>query len=57
MLYGNVETKIQGYSLSEVQDGDKHYRETAYRIYEYGLCHRVSDLVEFLVSCGITPFK
>jgi len=57
MLYGNVETKIQGYSLNEVQDGDKQYRETAYRIYEYGLCHRISDLVEFLASCGIKPFK
>ena len=57
MLYGNVDTKIQGYSLTEVQDGDKLYRETAYRIYEYGLCHRISGLVEFIRSCGIEPFK
>jgi hypothetical protein len=57
MLYGNVELKIQGYSLTETREGENLYRETAYRIYEYGLCHRISDLVGFLHSCEIEPFK
>jgi len=57
MLYSNVETKLQGYSLSEVRDGNNEYRETAYRIYEYGLSHQASDLVSFLEQCGITPFR
>lgn len=57
MLYGNVESKLQGYSLTEARDGENLYRETAYRIYEYGLCHRISDLVEFLASCEIRPFE
>jgi hypothetical protein len=57
MLYSNVESKLQGYSISEVQDGGNVFRETAYRIYEYGLSHRVADLTSFLESCGITPFE
>jgi len=57
MLFGNVETKLQGYSLTEVQDGDKEFRETAYRIHEYGLAHRTSDLVRFLDACAIIPFQ
>lgn len=57
MLYSNVESKLQGYSISEVQEGDSVYRETAYRIYEYGLSHRITDLTNFLQSCGITPFE
>lgn len=57
MLYSNVESKLQGYSISEVQEGDSLYRETAYRIYEYGLSHRLADLTSFLQACGITPFE
>lgn len=57
MLYNNVETKLQGYSVSEVRDGNNEYHETAYRIYEYGLSHHVSDLVSFLEQCNITPFQ
>lgn len=57
MLHGNIESKIQGYSLTEVHDGDKEFRETAYRIHEYGLAHRIADLLVFLESCEINPFQ
>ncbi len=57
MLYNNIETKLQGYSVSEVRDGNNEYRETAYRIYEYGLSHHANDLVSFLGKCGITRFS
>jgi hypothetical protein len=57
MLYSNIETKLQAYSISEVHDGNNEYRETAYRIYEYGLSHQPADLVSFLAQCGIAPFQ
>lgn len=57
MLYNNVETKLQGYSVSEVRDGNNEYHETAYRIYEYGLSHHPGNLVSFLEECGVTPFQ
>jgi hypothetical protein len=57
MLYSNVETKLQAYSITEVLDGNSEYRETAYRIYEYGLSHHPDGLVAFLKACGIHPFQ
>jgi hypothetical protein len=57
MLYGNVETKLQSYSLLEVKDGPTEYREAAYRIYEYGLAHHLDDLVKFMRDCGLQPFE
>lgn len=57
MLYGNVETKLQSYSLLEVQDGQKEFKETAYRIYEYGLSHHLDDLMKFARDCGVQPFE
>lgn len=57
MLYGNVETKLQSHSLLEVQEGHKEYRETAYRIYEYGLAHHLDDVMKFARDCGVHPFE
>lgn len=57
MLYSNIESKLQSYSISEVVDGDSEFRETAYRIYEYGVAHHPEDLIQFIVECGVTPFE
>lgn len=57
MLHNNIETKLQAYAITEIKDGDSEYRETAYRVYEYGLAHHRDDLVAFLQSCRITPFQ
>ena len=57
MLYSNVETKLNSYSITEVLDGNSEYRETAYRIYEYGLSHHPDGFVAFLNACGIHPFQ
>lgn len=52
VLYRNVETKLEAYSVSEVTEGQAQFREVAYRIYEYGIAHRLSDLMPFLEQCG-----
>jgi hypothetical protein len=57
MLYSNIESKLQSYSVNEVVDGDKEFREIAYRIYEYGVAHHPADLIQFINECGVTPFE
>ncbi len=57
MLHNNIETKLQAYAITEIKDGDSEYRETAYRVYEYGIAHHRDDLRTFLESCGIIPFQ
>jgi len=57
MLYSNIESKLQSYSISEVLDEGKEIRETAYRVYEYGLAHHPEDIIEFVKACGIKPFE
>lgn len=52
VLYRNVETKLEAYSVSEATEGQSQFREVAYRIYEYGIAHRLSDLLPFLKQCG-----
>lgn len=54
MLYRNVETKLEAYSVSETTDGGAQYKEVAYRIYEYGIAHSLRDIEPFLRSCGVS---
>ena len=54
VLYRNVETKLEAYSVSETTEGNSQYKEVAYRIYEYGIAHSLEDLSDFLRSCGVT---
>jgi len=56
MLYSNIETKLQSYSILEVIDGEREYRETAARIYEYGLAHHRECLIEFISRCDLSPW-
>jgi hypothetical protein len=51
ILYSNLETKICAYSIQESTEDNSEFREAAYRIYEYGIAHRLSDLSSFLSDC------
>lgn len=53
ILYSNLDSKLQAYSIQETIDGDSQFREVAYRIYEYGIAHRISDLSSFFAECGV----
>lgn len=57
MLYSNIETKLQSYSINEVINGNSEFREITYRIYEYGIAHHPTDLIQFITECGVTPFE
>lgn len=56
MLYGNTESKIQAYSISEVTDDQTTFQEKAYRIIEFGLAHSVFDLIEIFNEERIIAF-
>ena len=56
MLYSNIETKLQAYSILEVLEGGREYTETAARIYEYGLSHHRDSLLSFISNCDLTPW-
>ena len=53
MMYRNVETKIEAYSVNETTEGSSQYKEVAYRIYEYGVAHSLEALSGFLSDCGV----
>jgi hypothetical protein len=53
VLYRNVETKLESYSVHETTEGQAQFREVAYRIYEYGIAHRLCDILPFLTQCGV----
>lgn len=54
MLYRNIESKLEAYSIQETTEGESQFREIAYRIYEYGIAHSLADLDPFLKDCGVT---
>ena len=41
MLYGNIESRLQAYSISEVIEGNSTFQEKAYRVTEFGLAHTI----------------
>ena len=53
MMYRNVESKIEAYSISDTTEGNSQYKEVAYRIYEYGIAHSLESLSGFLHECGV----
>lgn len=53
IMYSNLDSKLQAYSIQETTEGESQYREVAYRIYEYGLAHRLADLQLFFSECGV----
>ena len=57
MLYGNAESKIQAYSITEVSEGNSTFTENAYRVMEFGLAHQVTDLVSIFKKENIPIFE
>lgn len=53
ILYSNIDSKLGAYSIGETTDGESHYKEVAYRVYEYGIAHRLSELASFFSQCGV----
>ncbi len=54
MLYRNIETKLEVYSIQETAEGESQFKEIAYRIYEYGTAHSLAEIEPFLRQCGVT---
>lgn len=53
ILYSNLDSKLEAYSIEEVAESESKYREVAYRIYEYGIAHRFADFEQFFAECGV----
>jgi hypothetical protein len=51
ILYRNVDSKLEAYSINETTENGAHFKEIAYRIYEYGIAHNLSELTPFLNEC------
>lgn len=51
VLYRNVDSKLEAYSINETTEDGSHFKEIAYRIYEYGIAHCLSELAPFLDEC------
>lgn len=54
ILYRNIESKLEAYSIQETIEGQSQFREIAYRIYEYGIAHSFADLEPFLQQCNVS---
>jgi hypothetical protein len=53
ILYSNLDSRLQAYAIEETVSDTSRYREVAYRIYEYGIAHRIADLQPFFAECGV----
>ena len=52
MLYGNYESGIELYKITDVDDSGNEYSEQIHRIHEFGLAHTPSDIRQFLSDLG-----
>lgn len=52
MLYGNYESSIELYRVTEIEDGGDRYNEQIHRVYEFGLAHTSLDIQQFLNDLG-----
>jgi hypothetical protein len=58
VVFGNIESRMQTFALEEVKDGDKHFREIAYRVMEFGRAHRLEEVERFIrEDCEVEPFE
>lgn len=48
MLYGNYESSIELFKITEIDDSGRQYNEQIHRVYEFGLAHTPSDIRQFL---------
>lgn len=52
MLYGNYESSIELFKITEIDDSGNKYNEQVHRVYEFGLAHTPSDILQFLNDLG-----
>lgn len=57
MLYGNIESRLLAHTIDEIEDGRTTYKEVSYRVVEYGLAHKLEEIIGFTKQCGVEPFK
>jgi hypothetical protein len=48
MLYGNYESSIELFKITEIDDSHSKYNEQIHRVYEFGLAHTPADIKLFL---------
>ncbi len=56
MLYNNVESSIEVFSFSEVNENGEKYSEKIHRIIEFGAAHSINDIKSFLADLKINAF-
>ena len=56
MLYNNIESSIEVFSFSEVNENGEKYSEKIHRIIEFGAAHSLKDIRSFLVDLKINAF-
>lgn len=52
MLYGNYESSIELFKVTDINDSGDVYNEQIHRVYEFGLAHTPSDMRQFLKDLG-----
>lgn len=48
MLYGNYESSIELFKVTEIDESGNKYNEQIHRVFEFGLAHTPSDIRQFL---------
>ena len=52
MLYGNLESTIEAFSMKEVSRAGELYRETVHRVLELGLAHPLEQFTQWVEELG-----
>lgn len=56
ILYNNIESSIEVYSFSEVEENKEKYSEKVCRILEFGAAHSIDDIKSFLDDLDVNAF-
>ena len=52
MLYGNYESSIELFKVTDIDDSGNSYNEQIHRVFEFGLAHTPEDMRQFLKDLG-----
>jgi len=52
MLYGNYESSIELFKVTEIDESGSSYNEQIHRVFEFGLAHTPDDIRQFLSDLG-----
>ncbi|CDU05625.1 hypothetical protein VCR14J2_390316 [Vibrio coralliirubri] len=52
MLYGNYESSIELFKVTDIDESGNSYNEQIHRIFEFGLAHTPEDMLQFLKDLG-----